>query len=248
MAKTKGQARAARFLGLNCGTPPSTHERDSDFSDRFSECSDRSISGRFRGGIGEVFPVVKLKFAQAVEGTADEFDLIPPTRSAAEAMEAACDAAWPDTLLFAVSIGNLPISDVLPRSLKGTSLGRSSTSWVRGSAAGSQSCRAGPASLTAPLQHGCVCATTWRCGRALQVWMTGCKPKRPFGALVAKPLTCTDADRHSDLIANARNAWAGSKAAAAAAARKRPECGDRSDPGRAFAPRSAVKGGAAQAV
>ena len=118
MAKTKGQARAARFLGLNCGTPPSTHERDSDFSDRFSECSDRSISERFRGvrdGIGEVFPVVKLKFAQAVEGTADEFDLvIPPTRSAAEAMEAACDAAWPDTLLFAVSIGNLPISDVLP--------------------------------------------------------------------------------------------------------------------------------------
>ena len=134
MAKTKGQARAARFLGLNCGTPPSTHERDSDFSDRFSECSDRSISERFRGvrdGIGDAtsevskVPVVKLKFAQpledqAVEGTADEFDPIPPTRSAArsaaalEAMEAACDAAWPDTLLFAVSIGNLATSQVLP--------------------------------------------------------------------------------------------------------------------------------------
>ena len=122
MGKTKGQARQTR-LDLTCGPPPSTRERDSDFSlDR--ECSDCSISDLFRGvrerdGIGDTtnaFKVVKLKLAaqpledQAVE---DEFDLIPPTRSATRTA-AALDAAWPDTLLFAVSIGNLATSDVLP--------------------------------------------------------------------------------------------------------------------------------------
>lgn len=78
--------------------------------------------------------------------------------------------------------------------------------------------------------------------------MTGSKPKRPFGALVAKPLTCTDTDRHSDLIENARNAWAGSKAAAAAAARKAAGLATDLIQDVHLAPRSAVKGGGAQAV
>ena len=95
--------------------------------DRFSECSERSISDRFRGvrdGIGDAtsegFKVVKLKLAQPLEDeaveepvAADESDLIPPTSSATR-VAAALDAAWPDTLLFAVAIGNLATSDVLP--------------------------------------------------------------------------------------------------------------------------------------
>ena len=66
MAKTKGQARQTRLLAIACGTPPSVHERDSEFSDR-------SFSDRFKGvrdGIGNAaseIKVVKLKFAQPID-------------------------------------------------------------------------------------------------------------------------------------------------------------------------------------
>ena len=211
MANTKGQARQTRLLAIACGTPPSVHERDSDgFTiDRFSEYSDRSFSDRFKGvrdGIGNAaseIKVVKLKFAQPIDCQAVERRSVDAARS-----QAALDAAWPDTLLFAVAIGNLATSDVLPFA-------------QRLNLPGPQQHE-----LSARLRGGEPILPSRRTQlvldeeldllQSLDVWSSaGCK--RPFCVLAAKPTTCTDADRHSDLMESVRNAASGLAAAKAAA-------------------------------
>ena len=202
MAKTKGQARQTRLLAIACGTPPSIRERDSDgfgeAPDRFSfsECSDCSISDRFKGvrdGIDEatsdVFKVVKLKLAQpledqAVEGKtiSDEFGLIPPPTSSATRSAAALDAAWPDTLLFAVAIGNLAASDVLPFAQR-LDLPGSQQHELSARLGGGEPILPSRRRLAygpAPEELGLI--------QSLEVWASaGCK--RPFGVLVAEPVT-----------------------------------------------------------
>ena len=219
MAKTKGQARQTRLLAIACGTPPSVHERDSDgFTiDRFSEYSDRSFSDRFKGvrdGIGNAaseIKVVKLKFAQPIDCQAVERRSVDAARS-----QAALDAAWPDTLLFAVAIGNLATSDVLPFA-------------QRLNLPGPQQHE-----LSARLRGGEPILPSRRTQfvldeeldllQSLDVWSSaGCK--RPFCVLAAKPTTCTDADRHSDLMESVRNAAAGLAAAKAAATVARKAAG-----------------------
>jgi hypothetical protein len=212
MAKTKGQARQTRLLAIACGTPPSIRERDSDgfgeAPDRFSfsECSDCSISDRFKGvrdGIDEatsdVFKVVKLKLAQpledqAVEGKtiSDEFGLIPPPTSSATRSAAALDAAWPDTLLFAVAIGNLAASDVLPFAQRLDLPGSQQHELSARLGGGDEPILPSRRRLAygpAPEELGLL--------QSLEVWASaGCK--RPFGVLVAKPVTHAHAETPTD--------------------------------------------------
>ena len=231
----RAASKVAHFTAFDHsgGTPPSCHrERDSDgFSvDRFSECSERSISDRFRGvrdGIGDAtsegFKVVKLKLAQPLEdeaveepGAANESDLIPPTSSATR-VAAALDAAWPDTLLFAVAIGNLATSDVLPFAQRLD---------LPGPQQRELSARLGEVEsmpIRRRLAYGPAPDELDLC-QSLELWASaGCPKWRVPVVLVAKPLACTDADRHSDLMESARNAAAAglaAKTAAATAARK----------------------------
>jgi hypothetical protein len=220
MAKTKGQARQTRLLAIACGTPPSVHERDSDgftIDDRFSEYSDRSFSDRFKGvrdGIRNAtseIKVVKLKFAQPIDCQAVERRSVDAARS-----QATLDAAWPDTLLFAVAIGNLATSDVLPfaqrLNLPGPQQHELSARLRGGEPILPGRRTRGPADEELDLLQ------------SLDLWSSaGCK--RPFCVLAAKPTTCTDADRHSGLKEMSRNAAAGLAAAKAAATAARKAAG-----------------------